>query len=396
VATAGLTGATLAALAVTLGGDRFSRRRSLIALNVVAAAGTAALLFVDGIWPIALAAFVGMVNAMGRDRGGASIVEQAVLPSAVSDERRTRAFAWYSAIQDGGHALGSLLAGLPAVLERWRGLAEPAGRGLTMAVVPALLAITALICAALPRSIESAVPPDADGVSGAASAARARGAGGPRLTPRARRVLWRISPLFLLDGIGGGLLVTTLLSYFFFERFGAGASAVSMLFFAARLANVASHFGAAWLARRIGLVNTMVFTHIPSSLLLLAVAVAPSFEVAAALFLLRECLVEMDVPTRQSYVMGVVAPEDRTTVSGVVNLVRLAAWGAGAGVAGIVMQRVSLATPLVLGATLKIVYDLLLYLAFRREPPPEEARPHDPLRAREGGGPGAAESGPRR
>jgi predicted MFS family arabinose efflux permease len=100
--------------------------------------------------------------------------------------------------------------------------------------------------------------------------------------------------------------------------------------------------------------------------------VAPTFPIAAALFLLRECLVEMDVPTRQSYVMGVVAPEERTTVSGVVNLVRLAAWAAGAGIAGVVMQRVSLATPIVLGATIKIVYDLLLFAAFRRLRPPEE------------------------
>jgi predicted MFS family arabinose efflux permease len=374
VAAAGLAGGVVAALAVTLGGDRFGRRRSLIVLNLVAAAGTAALLFVDGLWPIALAAFIGMVNAMGRDRGGASIVEQAALPSVVADQSRTRMFAWYSAIQDGGHALGSLLAGLPALLEGWYRLALPAGRGITMAIVPALLAVTALICATLPRSIESlTTAPSGSGPSDAAPSRRA-GAGRQRLTPRARRVLLRISPLFLLDGIGGGLLVTTLLSYFFFERFGAGAAAVSMLFFAARLANVASHFGAAWLAGRIGLVNTMVFTHIPSSVLLLLVAVAPSFEVAALLFILRECLVEMDVPTRQSYVMGVVAPEDRTTVSGVVNLVRLAAWGIGAGVAGLVMQRVSLATPLVLGAVLKIVYDLLLYAAFRRERPPEEAR----------------------
>jgi predicted MFS family arabinose efflux permease len=115
-----------------------------------------------------------------------------------------------------------------------------------------------------------------------------------------------------------------------------------------------------------------VFTHIPSSLFLLAVAIAPTFAVAAVLFLLRECLVEMDVPTRQSYVMGVVSPAERTTVSGVVNLVRLAAWAAGAGIAGLVMERVSLATPLVLGATIKIVYDVLLYLAFRRVRPPEE------------------------
>jgi predicted MFS family arabinose efflux permease len=185
-------------------------------------------------------------------------------------------------------------------------------------------------------------------------------------------VLWRISSLFLLDGVGGGLLVTALLSYFFFERFGVEASAVAVLFFVARLANVASHFLAAWLARRIGLVNTMVFTHIPSSLLLLGVAAAPTFPLAAALFFLRECLVEMDVPTRQSYVMGVVAAEERTAVSGVVNLVRLAAWGLGAGVAGLVMERVALATPLVLGAALKIVYDVLLWIAFRNQRPPEE------------------------
>jgi MFS family permease len=355
VATAGLAGATAGALAVTLMGDRFGRRRSLISLNVLGAAGSAALLATESVWLIAAAAFVGMVNAMGRDRGGASILEQAVLPSTVSDAGRTRTFAWYSAIQDGGHALGSLLAGLPAILEGRHGLSALDADRLAFACAPALLAVTALVCLRLPRAIE----------------ARNEGVP-PRLTARTRRVLWRIGPLFLLDGIGGGLLVTTLLSYFFFERFGAGAAAVSVLFFAARLANVGSHFGAAWLARRIGLVNTMVFTHVPSSLLLLLVAVAPSFEVAAALFLLRECLVEMDVPTRQSYVMGVVAPEERTTVSGVVNLVRLAAWAAGAGVAGLVMESVALATPLVLGAVLKIVYDVLLYLAFRRERPPEE------------------------
>jgi len=371
VAAAGLAGATLGALTVTLGGDAFGRRRGLVALNAIGAVGVAALLEASTVWWVAVAAFMGMVNAMGRDRGGASILEQAVLPSTVDDRRRTRIFAWYSAIQDGGHALGSLLAGLPVWLERSRGMARLAADRAALACAPALLVIGAIVCLALPRTIEAQ---PRGGESGGRESERAAGgaAAARRLTDSTRRVLWRIAPLFLLDGIGGGLLVTTLLSYFFFERFGAGPRAVSVLFFAARLANVGSHFGAAWLARRIGLVNTMVFTHIPSSLLLLAVAVAPSFPIAATVFLLRECLVEMDVPTRQSYVMGVVAPEERTTVSGVVNLVRLAAWGAGAGVAGVVMERVALWTPLVLGAALKIVYDVLLYYAFRRTRPPEE------------------------
>ena len=136
--------------------------------------------------------------------------------------------------------------------------------------------------------------------------------------------------------------------------------------------NALSHFAAAWLARRIGLVNTMVFTHIPSSLLLVTVAFAPNFPVAAVLFLLREGLVEMDVPTRQSYVMAVVEPSARTFASGITNVVRLAAWAAGSAIAGSLMKDVTLFTPLLIGAALKITYDVLLYVAFRRLKPPEE------------------------
>jgi len=137
--------------------------------------------------------------------------------------------------------------------------------------------------------------------------------------------------------------------------------------------NAASHLGAAWLAKRIGLVNTMVFTHIPSSLLLVTVAFAPNFTVAALLFLLREGLVEMDVPTRQSYVLAVVAPAERTFASGVTNLVRLAAWSVAPAFAGALMLGDSLYLPLVIGAAMKIAYDLLLWRAFRRVKPPEEA-----------------------
>ena len=142
----------------------------------------------------------------------------------------------------------------------------------------------------------------------------------------------------------------------------------------ARVANAFSHLGAAWLAKRIGLVNTMVFTHIPSSLLLLTVPFAPTFWVAAVLFLLREGLVEMDVPTRQSYVMAVVRPEERTIASGVTGLVRMGAWAAAPGIAGLLIKTVTQAAPLFIGAGLKIVYDLTLYFAFRNVKPPEERR----------------------
>ena len=173
--------------------------------------------------------------------------------------------------------------------------------------------------------------------------------------------------------MAGGFLTTALLSFFFYERFGVDLAAIGVLFFIARVANAFSHLGAAWLAKRIGLVNTMVFTHIPSSVLLLTVPFMPNFTTAAILFLLRESLVEMDVPTRQSYVMAVVRPEERTFASGVTHLVRLAGWAFAPAFAGMLMSGTSLAVPLYIGASMKIFYDLVLWRAFRSVRPPEEA-----------------------
>jgi predicted MFS family arabinose efflux permease len=194
-----------------------------------------------------------------------------------------------------------------------------------------------------------------------------------RLSAHSRRILWKISSLFAIDSLAGGFLTAALLAFFFYERFGVSEGVVGALFFGARVANAFSHLGAAWLARRIGLVNTMVFTHIPSSLLLATVPFAPSFPVAAALFLLREGLVEMDVPTRQSYVMAVVRTEERTVASGVTHLVRLGAWAVAPTFAGALMQGTSLATPLLIGAAMKIAYDLMLWVSFRGQRPPEES-----------------------
>jgi MFS family permease len=163
-------------------------------------------------------------------------------------------------------------------------------------------------------------------------------------------------------------LTAAFLALFFFERFGVSEGVVGALFFTARIANAASHLGAGWLAKQIGLVNTMVFTHIPSSLLLATVPLAPTFTVAAVLFLLREGLVEMDVPMRQSYVMSVVRPEERTFAAGVTHLVRLDAWAVAPAFAGALMKSTSFATPLFIGAGMKIAYDVLLYAAFRRRP----------------------------
>jgi len=160
------------------------------------------------------------------------------------------------------------------------------------------------------------------------------------LSREGRRVVMRPSALVALDSLGGGFVSAALVSYFFFEQFGAPVEPVAVLFFAARVLNALSHLAAARLAHWIGLVNTMVFTHIPSSLFLASAAIVPSFPVAAALFLLRESLAEMDVPTRQSYVMAVVRSEERTVASGVTNLVRLTGWAVAPAIGGALMHAI--------------------------------------------------------
>lgn len=355
VIAAGLAGAALAAVLATFASDRAGRRRSLIVLALVGAAGTAAFAWSSTTLSCVMAAFLGMLNGMGRDRGAALIIEQAVLPSTVPNGQRTSAFAWYNVVQDVGHALGALTAGLPTLLRSAAGMGEIGSFRGSLLVNALLMLVPAILYFRLSPAVESP------------SVVRPRAP----LTAQSRRVLARISALFALDSLGGGFLTTALVSLFFYKRFGVSEAVVAVLIVAARLLNAVSHLGAAWLARRIGLINTMVFTHVPSSLLLITVGIVPSFPIAAALFLLREGLVEMDVPTRQSYVMAVVAPEERTFASGVTHLVRLGGWALAAGVAGFFMKG-ALAIPLVAGAGMKIAYDVLLYIAFRGVKPPEE------------------------
>lgn len=355
VISAGLMGAAAAALLATFAGDRWGRRRLLLTLGLLSAGGGIAAAFSSDATVMLIAAFAGMLNGQGRDRGAALVLEQAMLPATGDAAERTKTFAWYNLLQDIGHALGGLLAFVPAAARAWGGLGEVPSLRVAVLIYAALLGISALLYLFLSPRMEAPLQRPL-----------------LKLAPQSRSVLWRISALFAIDSVAGGFLGSALLSYFFYERFGVDEGVIALLFFTARLANAASHLGAAWLAQRIGLVNTMVFTHIPSSLLLATVAFAPNFWVAALLFLLREGLVEMDVPTRQSYVMAMVQEHERTFASGITHLVRLGGWAVAPGFAGLLMQGVSLGTPLFIGAAMKITYDLLLWRAFSRLKPPEE------------------------
>jgi predicted MFS family arabinose efflux permease len=192
------------------------------------------------------------------------------------------------------------------------------------------------------------------------------------LSVTGKRRVFGLTGLFAIDSFGGGFLTDALVAYWFFRRFGVSEAQLGALFFLIHLLNAASHVGAAWLAKRIGLLRTMVFTHLPSSLFLIAVPFAPSFSFAAALLLARESLVEMDVPTRQSYVMAVVEPHDRTFAAGLTNLSRNVFWAIASGLGGVLMQTLTFSAPLIVGGGLKIGYDVLLYRKFRYIKPPEE------------------------
>lgn len=356
VLSAGIAGVAVATFAVTFYGDRLGRRRTLAAFSVVTACGGLAAALISDPLLIGVAAFVGMLSGMGKDRGAMLVLESAIIPATVNDAGRTRAFAWYSVLQDVGQALGGLLAALPELL-------SSAGFAGETESFRAAVIVYALLCAAsLPLYARLS----------ARSEAPARGSE-PRLSAASRSVLWKISALFAVDGVGGGLIGSALFSFFFYQQFGVSAAAISILFLLGRGMSAASHLVAAWLAGRIGLVNTMVFTHIPSSLLLVAIPFAGTYWIAAALYLAREGLAEMDVPTRQSYVMAMVQPAERTFASGVTSLARMCAWAVAPVMAGLAMQTVALATPLFIAAGMKIGYDLLLWGAFRNLKPPEES-----------------------
>lgn len=354
VLSAGLLGATLTAVIGTFYGDRIGRRRLLVGLGLLGAAGGVVAGLATDATAIAAAAFFGSLTGMGKDRGAMLALESAALPSSTDDRGRTRAFAWHAVLQDAGQAVGGLLAAVPALLLA-TGVDEVASYRAAIIGYALLTAASVPFYAGLSRAAE-------------------RDAGVPHapLSPRSRSILAKICALFALDGVGGGFLGSALFSYFFYEYYGASTAQIALLFLGGKVMSAASHLGAAWLAQRIGLVNTMVFTHIPSSLILIAIPFAGSFAAAALLYLLREGLAEMDVPTRSSYVMAVVEPPERTFASGATGIARLASWAVAPAVAGVTIHAVSFATPLFIAAGLKITYDLLLYRAFRNLKPPEE------------------------
>jgi MFS family permease len=357
--TLSLVGDAAVSLWMATSADRLGRRRMLTGGALLMVLAGAALLGSRDFAVLALAATVGILSPSGNEIGPFLSIEQAALSQLVPDTRRTATFAWYALLGSFATALGSLLGGGGAQLLRWWGLGAVSAYRAILAGYVALGAALGLLFTMLSPRVEPTP-----------TAATA----GSRLgLHRSQRVVLQLSALFALDAFAGGFVVQSLLAYWLHVRFGLDVAALGGVFFAANLLAGVSALLAARIAARIGLVRTMVFTHIPSNLLLCLVPVMPSAWLAVAVLLVRFSISQMDVPTRQSYTMAVVAPDERSAAAGITAIARSLGASVSPVLAGVMLASPALLNlPLFLAGGLKIAYDLLLYRRFKGVAAPEE------------------------
>ncbi len=341
--------------------DRVGRRRLVQAATVFMAASGAAFAFSRSFPLLILASLTGTLGATSGEVGPFLSLEQTMLPQTVDEGRRTRLFSLYNVVGALAASLGALFAGAPAVLQRAAGFdTEESLRVMFLAY-----AGCALVALALSSRLSGAV--EAVAATGGAPL------GGLR---RSRGIVLRMSALFSLDSLAGGFVIQSLLAFYFNLRWGAGPALLGPIFLWTGLLQAGSFLVAARVADRIGLIRTMVYTHLPSNVLLMAIPFAPTLGWATALLMARFALSQMDVPARQSYIVAVVDPDERISAAVITNIVRNVAGATTPVLGGVAMQVVGLGVPFFIGGGLKIVYDLLLYAMFRNVRPPEEQRAH--------------------
>jgi MFS family permease len=353
--TAASAGAAVMTLLLTGLADRLGRRMVLLVGAALMALAGAAFALTDHVVLLALAAILGTISPSGKEVGPFLPVEQAMLPQTTPDAHRTDAFAAYNLVSSFAAAAGALIAAVPSLV----GLAPIDGfRALIWAYAAAGIVLLALFTQLSP-AVEAQTSP---------SASPGRGLG----VHRSRGVVARLAALFALDAFAGGFIIQSLMALWLHLRFGADPVVLAGIFFGINLMAALSFLAAAPLARRIGLLNTMVFTHLPSNVLLLFVPLAPTLESATALLLVRFLLSQLDVPTRQSYTMAIVDPSERAAAGGLLHVSRSAAASAAPAFAGATLANPALGLPFLISGGLKIVYDLAIFAVFRNVRPPEE------------------------
>ena len=343
-----LVGDTAISLWLTTRADRLGRRRMLIVGALLMVGAGLVFAWTRSFLLLVIAGTIGVISPSGNEVGPFLPIEQAALSQVLPDRMRTLVFAWYALAGSFATAIGSLAGGV---------LSHAFGSYRVLVLVYAALgAVLALLFGLLTPRVEVT-----------AAAGPAFGIG------KSRRVVLKLSGLFALDAFGGGFVVQGLAAYWFYLRFGVNPATLGGIFFGANLCAGISALLAVRLAARYGLVRTMVFTHLPSNILLILVPLMPTLPLAVLVLLLRFSISQMDVPTRQSYIMAVVSPEERSAAAGITGVARTTGAAIAPACAGWLLQQPSLISlPFYLAGTLKIVYDLLLYRAFVSVRPPEE------------------------
>ena len=354
VATTTLLGSGLLTLLVGRHAGRFSPRSLLLAATALMVATGLGLAFVHGFWPLLLVALVGTINPSGGDVGVFLPLEHALLARSASPTQRTATFARYSLVGTLSAAVGALAAGLPALAAASGHVDLPAAVQGMFVAYGVLGLLAALVYRGLPRH-------------------ETRASDEPRsaLGPSRQRV-YALAALFSLDAFGGGFLVQSLIALWLYQRFGLSIETAGAIFFWTGVLTAFSYLVAVRIAQRIGLVRTMVYTHLPSSLCLLAMPFCTELGWVIVLLLVRSALSQMDVPTRSSYVMAIVTPAERPAAASVTSVPRSLAAAASPALAGYLLGLSTFGWPLVVGGVLKIGYDLLLLAMFRSVRPPEE------------------------
>ena len=352
--TAALAGGAVMTIIITSLADSFGRKALLIVgALLMALAGCVFAVSNSPLW-LSIAAIFGTISPSGKEVGPFLALEQAILPQTVEDRHRTAIFSAYNLVGSFAGAIGALAVSLP-------GLISPAAisgyRFLIWGYVASAI-LLAVLFAWLSPNVEAARKSDS----------RARKVG----LQKSRGTVVKLAGLFALDALAGGFIVQSIVAYWFYLRYQLDLKVLGGIFFGTNMLAALSFLAAPAIARRIGLLNTMVFTHLPSNFLLLLVPLMPNVELAVAVLLLRHLLSQMDVPTRQSYTMAVVDPGERAAAAGVLSVAR----NAGAAIAplftGAILAAPVLGLPFLLAGGLKVIYDLVIYVVFRRVKPPEE------------------------
>ena len=360
-----LIGDTIISLWITTNADRIGRRRMLIVGAILMVFAGVLFAMTRNFVFLLIAATIGVISPSGYEVGPFLSIEQAALSQIVPNERRTHIFAWYNLVGSFATALGALGGGGVVQALQNSGV-TPLGSYRTIVIGYAVIGV---MLGGFFTRLSPAVEVQAGGDSSHSTSTFRTRFG----LHRSRGIVLKLSALFSIDAFAGGFVLQSILAYWFHVRFNVQPAILGGIFFGANILAGLSALSAAWVASKIGLIRTMVFTHIPSNILLILVPLMPNLPLAIAMLLMRFSISQMDVPTRQSYTMAVVAPDERSAAAGITGIARTTGASLSPVFTGPLLANAALMNlPFFLSGGLKIVYDLLLYRSFKAIKPPEE------------------------